>query len=94
MRPTQPPVQSGAFLRGKTQLGRDADHSTPSSVEVNGTSYISSLPWCLHGIAGQLFMIGYVDALAMSGKRNGVQVYVTQKHSLAVTFTVLHVACI
>jgi hypothetical protein len=55
LEPTQPPIQwvPGALSRGVKQLGREADHSPPSSVEVkNAWSYTSThqyvfMAWCL-----------------------------------------------
>jgi len=51
--PTQPPIQwkRGALSLGIKQLGREANHSPPSSVEVKKAwSYISIPPVCLHGM--------------------------------------------
>jgi hypothetical protein len=51
--PTQPPIQwvPGALSLGVKQLGREVDHSPPSSAEVkNVWSYTSTLPIRLHGV--------------------------------------------
>jgi hypothetical protein len=42
LRPTQPPIQwvKRAFSLGVERLGREADHSVPSSVEINTRIYI------------------------------------------------------
>jgi hypothetical protein len=53
LEPTQPPIQwvSGAFFLGVKQLGCEADHSPPSSAEVNNMwSYTSTPPVCLNGM--------------------------------------------
>jgi hypothetical protein len=51
--PTQPPIQwvPGAFSLGVKWLGREADHSSPSSAEVkNAWSYTSISPIRLNGV--------------------------------------------
>jgi hypothetical protein len=51
--PTQPPIQliPAAVSLGVKRLGREADHSPPSSTEVkNAWSYTSTLPIRLHGV--------------------------------------------
>jgi hypothetical protein len=51
--PTQPPIQGvpGALSMGVRRLGREADHSSPSSAEVkNAWSCISTPPVRLHGV--------------------------------------------
>jgi hypothetical protein len=51
--PIQPPIQwlSGALSPGVKRLGREADHSPPSSAEVkNAWSYTSIPPICLNGV--------------------------------------------
>jgi len=53
MGPTQPPIQwvVGALSLGVKQPGREADHSPPSSAEVeNAWSYIPIPPIRLHGV--------------------------------------------
>jgi hypothetical protein len=50
--PTQPPMQwvPGALSLGVKRPGREADHSTPSSAEVNEWGYTSTPPIRLHGV--------------------------------------------
>jgi hypothetical protein len=51
--PTRPPIQwvPGALSLGVKRLGREADHSPPSSPEVkNAWSYTSTLSIHLHGV--------------------------------------------
>jgi hypothetical protein len=51
--PIQPPIQwiPGAFSLGVKLPGREADHSTPYSAEVNNTwSYTSTHPVRIHGV--------------------------------------------
>jgi hypothetical protein len=50
--PTQPPVQwvPGALSLSVKESGREADHSPPSSAEVNAWSYTSSTPIRLNGV--------------------------------------------
>jgi hypothetical protein len=51
--PTQPPVQwvTAALSLGVKRLGREADHSPPSSAEVkNAWNYTSIPPVRLHGV--------------------------------------------
>jgi hypothetical protein len=51
--PTQPPIQrvQGALSLGVKRLGREADHSPPSSAEVkNAWIYTSTPPIRLHGV--------------------------------------------
>jgi hypothetical protein len=49
--PTQPPIKwvPGALTPGVKQLGREVDHSPPSSAKVKSEwSYTSTPPICLH----------------------------------------------
>jgi len=63
--PTQPPVQwvQGVLSSEVKRPGREADHSTPSSAEVqNARSYTSAPPIRLHGVVlsyaqGQLYLV-------------------------------------
>jgi hypothetical protein len=50
--PTQPPSQwaPGALSLGVKRPGREADHSSPSSAEVNAWSHTSTLPIRLHDV--------------------------------------------
>jgi hypothetical protein len=51
--PTQPPIQwvPGALSAGIKRPGREADHSSPSSNEVNNTWICTSTPQIrLHGV--------------------------------------------
>jgi hypothetical protein len=51
--PTQPPIQwvPGALTLGVKRLGREADHSPPSSAkDKNVWSYTSTPSICLHGV--------------------------------------------
>jgi hypothetical protein len=50
--PTQPSIQwvPGALSLGIKRPGREADHSPPSSAEVNEWSYTSTPPIRLHGV--------------------------------------------
>jgi hypothetical protein len=51
--PTQHPIQwvPGALSLGAKQPGREADHSPPSSAEVNNAwNYTSTPPVRLHGV--------------------------------------------
>jgi hypothetical protein len=55
LRLTQPPVQwvpGGPFPGGKARLGPDAEHSPPSTAEVNNEELYFSPPWRLHGGSG------------------------------------------
>jgi hypothetical protein len=45
--PTQPPIQ---WLPGVKRLGREADHSPPSSTEVKTVGIIFAVPIYLHGV--------------------------------------------
>jgi len=64
---TQPPIKwiSEALSLGVKQPGREADHSPPSSAEVeNAWSCTSSPPICLHGVVlseaqGQLYLFTF-----------------------------------
>jgi hypothetical protein len=42
----------GPFLGGKSRPRRDAEKSTPSTVEVKKENYMSSPPWRLHDDSG------------------------------------------
>jgi hypothetical protein len=55
--PTPPPVQwvrGGPFPRRKARLGRDADHSPPSSIDVELELYLL-FPKAFHGVEWDLF---------------------------------------
>ena len=59
---TQPLVQwvSGVIFVGIKQVGREADHSSPSIAEVkNEWSYASALA-CLHGMCGLHFPCAFI----------------------------------
>jgi hypothetical protein len=54
--PTQPPLQWVLVVK---RLGREADHSLPSSVMVmNARSYTSTPPMCLHDV--EIYLDGMV----------------------------------
>jgi len=50
--PTQPPIQlvRGAVSLGAKRPGHEADHSPPSSAEVNAWRYTSTPPIRIHGV--------------------------------------------
>jgi hypothetical protein len=60
----------GSFPRGKARLGRDADHSPPSSAKVMNRSYISSPLLCLHRCCGTALPI---RAVAVNVQHNPVE---------------------
>jgi len=65
--PTHPPIQriAGALSLGVMRPGREADHSLPSSADVNNPwSYISTPPIRLHGTTLRSWM--YMSAFRMS----------------------------
>jgi len=49
---TQPPIQwvTGALSPGVNRTGGEADHSPPSSAEVNNSWSYTSTPTCLDGV--------------------------------------------
>jgi hypothetical protein len=52
LEPTQPAIQwvPGALTLGVKRPGREADHTPPSSTEVNVWNYTSTPPVCLRGV--------------------------------------------
>ena len=64
MRPTQPPVQwvPGVLFCGVKRLGRDVDHSPPSSNgAMNEWSYTSAPHTCLRGMYRDKFTFFYLS---------------------------------